>query len=328
VARRAHALLASAALASAMPLAPLAPAAPAAQGPLTLPVSGRLLVEAAPFGAAVVAADGSVTRLGEWYDSAWAPDGGGVAAVRGDELAVIDAAGAVQWRLRRAEPVQPDWSPDGRRLAYRSGGVLRVVGADGRGDRAVARGLRFAGPRWRPGARDQLAWVDERGSVRVRGAWRSAPGLQVRPYGLLWSQDGKFLAAISGSYVRIFDGDDGRLLRRVTTRRHNHFQFGTFAGDALILVRHDFTRGTSRVSALRSPRAGERTLFAGRGTVGDVTASPGGTRLLMAMRGRDEWRFVPLSGRRTTVAVQGVTRRLNPQATGLWAFPHTRGWRP
>jgi hypothetical protein len=315
-------------------------AAPASSRPLALPAPGRLLVEAPPFGLAIVEQDGRVRRLGEWYEAAWSPDGGLVAAAGGRRLAVLDLSGSVSWSLRRSRAstlAQPDWAPDGRRLAYRSGAMLRVVGARGGADRAVARGLGFAGPRWRPGEGRLLAWADRRGHVRVldvvsrRTLWRSPPGPPVRPAGLQWSPTGATLAAVSGSAVRVFDAGDGRLLRRLRSRGTDRFQFGAFTRgepSLLALVRHDFTRGTSRVTLVsaRTPAAREREVFARHGLVVDVTSAPDGRWLLLGWRGGDEWRFVPLADDARAVAIKGVTRRLNRQASGRWAFPAVRGW--
>jgi len=306
--------------------------------PLALPVPGRLLVEAPPFGSAIVEHDGRVVRLGNWYDAVWSPDGQRVAATDGRAFAVLDEMGTVRWSDRRpadAPPIQPDWASDGRLLAYRGGRSLRVVADDGRRDHAVAEGLQFAGPRWRPRFPRQLAWADRHGAVHLldvaagRTRWTSPPGPPVRPSGLHWSPDGSTLAAVSGSVTRMFDARHGVLLRRLSASRHDHFQYAAFAGDQLVLVRHDFTRGTSRVTRVpaRSARAAERTVFAGRGSVVDVTPSPDGRMVLLGRRSRDEWQFQPLSGTAPTRSIPGVTRRLNPQATGIWAFPTTRGWR-
>src|SRR5207249_9071480 len=141
----------------------------------------------------------------------------------GRTLAVLDETGTVRWIVRRpanAPPTQPDWAPDGRRLAYRSGRSLRVIADDGPRDRAVANGLQFAGPRWRPSTPGQLAWADRHRAVHVldvaaaRTRWTSPPGPPVRPNGLHWSTDGATLATISASTVRIFDARHGALLRR------------------------------------------------------------------------------------------------------------------
>jgi hypothetical protein len=163
---------------------------------------------------------------------------------------------------------------------------------------------------------------------------RRADALDLRPWSagasnsLRWSPDGSTLAAVSGSRTRVFDARHGVRLRRLSASRHNHFQVAAFAGNQLILVRHDFTRGTSRVTSVqvRAARAVERTVFAGRGSVLDVTPSPDDRMVLLGQRSRDEWQFQPLSGAARVRRVHGVTRRLNPQATGRWAFPTTRGW--
>ncbi|HWK28199.1 MAG TPA: hypothetical protein VNS09_16660 [Solirubrobacter sp.] len=288
---------------------------------LALPAPGNLLVEAPSFGLAIVAQDGHVTRLGRWYDGAWSADGSVIAAVGDRRLVTLDDRGRVRWRLPRREPAQPDWSSDGARLAYRDGAALRVVRADGRGDHARAARLGPAGPRWRPGARGQLAYADARGVVRLldgaRTAWTSDSGPPVRPYGLRWSADGTRLAAISGSVVRVFDGATGRLVERIGTTRRNHFQLGVYAGGDLVLVRHDFSRGTSVVTR------GTRTVLRGRGSVSDVTASPDGAWLLLGRRYADRWE---LRSAGATREVHGVTRRINPGASGRWAFPIVRGW--
>jgi hypothetical protein len=117
-------------------------------------------------------------------------------------------------------------------------------------------------------------------------------------------------------------------LGRLSASQHDHFQCAAFAGNQLVLVRHDFTRGTSRVTRVqaRSARAAEHTVFAGRGGIVDVTPSPDGRIVLLGRRSSDEWQFQPLSGTSPARRIHGVTRRLNPQATGRWAFPATRGW--
>jgi Tol biopolymer transport system component len=294
-----------------------------------LPAPGHLLVEGAPYGAAIVEQDGTVRPLGEWYETAFAPDGSAVVGARGDRVAVLDLDGRVRWRLRTSPSpsgAQPDWASDGRRIAYRYDADLRVVGARGFGDRRVAGGLRFAGPRWRPGSPHVLAWADRRGSVRTldvltgRTLWRSGPGPPIQPAGLRWSPDGTRLAAIAGSLVRVFDAS-GRVVRRLRAgRRHGHFQTGAFTSAGLVLVQHDFRAGRSRVTL------GEREILVRRGSTVDVTASPDGRYLLLGRRTADEWRFEPLSPGLETEVVEGVTHRIHPRAGGRWAFPATRGW--
>ena len=299
-----------------------------------LPAPGRLLVEVAPFGAALVERDGQVRHMGDWHETAFSPDGARVVGARGGRLAVLDLDGKVAWSVRRSPSptgTQPDWSPDGRRIAYRSGADLRVIGARGGADHRVARRLRFTGPRWRPRNENTLAWADQRGRVQTldvvahRTLWRSAPGPPVRPGGLRWSPDGMRLAAISGSLVRVFDAS-GRLVQQLRARVHDHFQTGTFTRSEpsrLVLVHHDFTRGRTRVTMLSCR---EREIFAGRGSTVDVTPSPDGRYLLLGRRTADEWRFLPLVPMARTVVVESIARRINSRARGRWAFPATRDW--
>jgi hypothetical protein len=273
---------------------------------------GKLLVEAPPFGSAMGEPNGRITRLGGWYDTAWSPDGTRVAGSDGRRVGVIG-----MWSLRRSLPTQPVWSSDGALLAYVSDRAIRVVRADGRGDRTVGHGERAA---WRPGTHE-LAYVDHRGAIalrdvdRSRTLWRAPPALRVRPGGLLWSPRGGRLVAISGSYVRVL-GPRGGIVRRVTAGRRGHFQFGTYLGSELVLVRHRFRDGTTYVTR------GRETLIHDRGSVVDITASPDGTRLLLGRRSRNQWQFWPAAP-----ALAGVTRGVNPEADGVWAFPRVRGWR-
>src|SRR5215213_5493301 len=115
---------------------------------------GRLLVEAPPYGSAILEPSGQITRLGGWYDAAWSPDGTRVAGTDGARLSVIGA-----WALRRRLPTSPTWSSDGALLAYGSGNTVRVVGADGGGDHAVGRALRYTSMAFRPGTHE-LTWQD------------------------------------------------------------------------------------------------------------------------------------------------------------------------
>jgi hypothetical protein len=169
--------------------------------------------------------------------------------------------------------------------------------------------------------------------VRLRGRWRSGRARPLRPDALRWSPDGRTLAAVGASAVRVLDGETGRLLRTIATGRRDHFQAATFLrgpGARLVLVRHDFSRGRSRVSvvAARRPGARERTLLGGRGSVVDVTPSPDGRAVLLGRRTADEWRILPVSPGVRPLRIHGVTRHLNPSADGRWAFPAVRAWRP
>lgn len=93
---------------------------------------------------------------------AWAPDGESVVFVGGaGSLYVVGLDGAPATRVTRGEPASsPAWSPDGSAIAFRAeaDGSLRLVGADGRGQRPLAGlppGTGFAddAPQWLPDGR-------------------------------------------------------------------------------------------------------------------------------------------------------------------------------
>src|SRR5205807_44563 len=67
---------------------------------LSLPAPGRMLVSG-PGGTWLVAADGSIRRLGPWGEASWSPHGRYVAAAGGDHLTAIDPRGTLQWTLTR-----------------------------------------------------------------------------------------------------------------------------------------------------------------------------------------------------------------------------------
>ena len=87
----------------------------------------------------------------------YSPDGSRIAFLRDGEVWTMRGDGSRQRRLTRLHerrgrpaPVNAAWSPDGRLIAYvaresawEATGELRVVGADGRGDRRIASGDRL-----------------------------------------------------------------------------------------------------------------------------------------------------------------------------------------
>jgi Tol biopolymer transport system component len=102
----------------------------------------------------LVNADGSGEHrlTQDWdVDPAWSPDGSKLAAARsapgGWNLTVMDADGSDARTV--AAGYAPTWSPDGRRIAYvrYNREELRVVGADGNGDRALTTNAVVGGPR-------------------------------------------------------------------------------------------------------------------------------------------------------------------------------------
>jgi hypothetical protein len=134
----------------------------------SLPAPGRLLVTA-DSGAWVVDQDGSKRLLGPYDAASWSPFGRFVVATRANELVALEPDGDVRWSLARPGVRFPRWGGTltDTRIAYLSGGGLRVVGGDGRGDRRLDALAATSAPVWLPGPGHRLAYARRDGSVRI-----------------------------------------------------------------------------------------------------------------------------------------------------------------
>jgi hypothetical protein len=137
----------------------------------SLPAPGRLLVTA-DSGAWVVDADGSKRLLGSYREASWSPFGRFVVASRQNELVALTPEGDVRWTLARPDVRFPRWggTETDTRIAYLSGGELRVVGGDRKGDHLLDRQAAARAPEWRPGAAHVLVYGRRDGTVRVVNA--------------------------------------------------------------------------------------------------------------------------------------------------------------
>lgn len=137
----------------------------------SLPAPGRLLVTA-DSGAWVVSDDGSKRLLGSYREASWSPFGRFVIASRRNELVALTPEGEVRWSLARRDVRFPRWGGTrvDTRIAYLSGGALRVVGGNGRGDRLLDRQAAGRPPLWRAGGAHELVYARRDGSVRVVNA--------------------------------------------------------------------------------------------------------------------------------------------------------------
>jgi hypothetical protein len=164
----------------------------------SLPADGRLLVTS-DAGAWVVERDGSKRLLGQYTEASWSPFGRFVVAARADELAALTPEGDVRWTLARPDVRFPRWggTRTDTRIAYLSGGRLRVVGGDGKGDRLLDAGAALRPPVWLEGRAHRLGYLRRDGSVRIVDADtgavldRSAPRSLVQPQATV-SPDGRW----------------------------------------------------------------------------------------------------------------------------------------
>lgn len=235
---------------------------PPPRGTIAFAVAG-----AGDFGLATVpAAGGARRRLNVPAPTvlqrpAFSHDGGRIAYVCGNfQLCVVaTSAGRVRARLTQAKQWvydgAPAWRPDGRMLAFSSNRAGRyriyVVGADGRGLRAVTRGGGAdENPAWSPDGR-RIAYDSKVGGafrlfvVDVRSGSRRrvgpARGSATSP---AWSPDGRWLAythtVTGGSRIELARVD--RRATRILTRGRSRDDHAAWSPDGRWLV-FDTNRG-------------------------------------------------------------------------------------
>jgi Tol biopolymer transport system component len=304
----------------------------------SLPTAGRVLVSGAG-GTWTVAADGAKRHLGPWRQASWSPHGKYVAVVGADELAVVDPAGAVRWRLARPAVHDPRWfSPNGFRIAYLSGSSLRVVAGDSTGDRPLAAPVASVAPAWRPGVEYQLAYVSARGEVVVRDAdsgtvaWSRRFAEPIRT--LAWSADGSRLLVVTPTDALVYDAA-GTLRSRATLSNRAPLIDAALSPDGRTLA---LTRGASNPHALERGLGGDLIVLSlsGRETqarrvfsgvrLGQLAFSPDGKWLLVSWPAADQWVFVRADGVPRVLAASRIREQFAPTATSRPGLPTLDGW--
>jgi hypothetical protein len=299
----------------------------AEQALFSLPAGGRLLVTS-DGGVWIVAADGGKRRLGDYDEASWSPFGRFVIVVGENELAAVDPAGEVQWKLARPAARLPRWggSRFDTRIAYLSRRELRVVAGDGKGDRRFATNVADVAPSWRPATFHFLAYA-ARGRVIVADAqsgrrfWSRRVADIER---LEWSRDGELLLVQGRRSLRVFD-QNGKL-------RHELLLEGlaapvtasSFAPSGRGVAFAQQARGRAHVwviPRLRPDGSAARELFSGPGTFTDLSWSPDGRWLLAAWQDPDQWLFLSTQGPRRVRAVANVRRQFESRR-----FPDVEGW--
>lgn len=182
----------------------------------SLPAPGRLLVTA-DSGAWVVDEDGSKRLLGNYREPSWSPFGVYVVATRRNELVALTPEGKVRWSLARPNVRFPRWSGTrtDTRIAYLSGGELRVVGGDGKGDRLLDRQAARRAPLWRPGAAHVLVYARRDGTVRIVNADTGAVLRRDAGQGLLVQDEAAAVRRVLGASADVdtpVRSPDGRWL--------------------------------------------------------------------------------------------------------------------
>jgi hypothetical protein len=302
----------------------------AAPALFSLPTArSRLLVNSAE-GAWVVQSDGSKRLLDGYRDASWSPHGLYLTAIHGHELRALEPDGDVHWSVGRAGLASPRWSSEGtgdERVAYLARATLRVIGGDGRGDRALARRIGRVAPAWRPRTH-VLAYVDGTGRVVVRnadtGAVQWASAAQQRPSQLEWSRDGRYLLARGPSSITVFNYSGKQRLTPLGPGAAPVVDAAFLPlSHALAFVQR--TAGRSSVwfyPQLRPDATAARRVFTGAGDFDRIAWSPDARWLLLSWRSADQWLFIRSAAVRKVIPVSGIEEAFGPQAVlAGWCCP-------
>jgi hypothetical protein len=290
----------------------------------------RLLVNSAQ-GAWVVQSDGSKRLLAGYRDASWSPRGLYLAALHGDELRALEPNGDVHWSVGRAGLASPRWSNErtgDERVAYLARSTLRVIGGDGRGDRALAPNVERIAPAWRPRTH-VLAYVDHAGKIVVRntdtGAVQWTSAAQQRPTGLEWSGDGRYLLARGPSSITVFGYTGRQRLEPLGPPLAAPVIDAAFLPSSHAVAFVQRTAGRSSLwfyPQLRPDATAARRVFAGAGDFDRIVWSPDARWLMLSWRSADQWLFIRSAAVRKVIPVSGIEEAFGPGAVPAgWCCP-------
>ena len=301
-----------------------------------LPAPGLLLVNSST-GPWVVHFDGSMRRLGPWWEGSWSPNAEHVAVTRAHRLAAVTPDGTIKWSLARSKLLRgARWSLESKdeccRIAYLNGRELRVVAGDGKGDAPLRDVVGSSPPAWRPEATRQLAFSTVDGRIELvdvdstKTIWRTDPG--DTPTQLVWSEDGKRLLALGERSLRAFDAN-GRKLWAIGLPVGPSGVVFVRKSHRFVLIR--YSPATSRSDLVfyqaESDPGEARFLYSAPGNFGSLAISPNGKWLLVGWVNANQWLFLRL----TAAKVQSVSNIVeqfggSSGAPLANAFPKSVSW--
>ena len=301
-----------------------------------LPAPGQLLVNSST-GPWIVHLDGSMRKLGPWWEGSWSPNALHVAVTRAHRLAALTPDGTIRWSLARNRILHgARWSLEGPkqccRIAYLNGRELRLVAGDGTGDKPLRNVVGPTAPAWRPGSIRQLAFSTVDGRIELVDAdstktvWRTDPGDV--PSQLVWSEDGERLLALGERTLRAFDANGRKL-----------WAIGHPVGPSgIVFVRksHRFVLIRYSPATLRSDLVlyqaesdpGEaRFLYSAPGDFGTLAISPNGNWLLVGWINANQWLFLRLTSARVE-SVSNIVQQFGGKSSAPLekSFPSSVSW--
>jgi hypothetical protein len=301
-----------------------------------LPAQGLLLVNSST-GPWVVHPDGSMRRLGPWWEGSWSPNAEHVAVTRAHRLAALTPDGTIKWSLARSKMLGgARWSLEGKneccRIAYLNGRELRVVAGDGKGDGPLRNVAGSAPPAWRPQAIRQLAFSTIDGRIELvdvdstKTIWRTDPGDP--PTQLVWSDDGQRLLALGERTLRAFDANG----RKLWASGHPIGPSGlVFVRESHRFVLIRYSPATSRSDLVlyqAETDPGEaRFLYSAPGDFGTLAISPDGNWLLVGWINANQWLFLRLSAAKVE-SVSNIVEQFggSSKAPLTSSFPKSVSW--